>query len=747
MRISSILLEGTSTGVRPVNASQQVKEVSMGYLKDFQTQIANHDYPALLRLWEEYCASDEIDPEELYQILKSIKGSEIAEPFGRHVEKILPLWENLSSSDLSYQIIKLIFDLATTNSEALAQLACDYLKQKYPDDSHFNDKMRLIGLRSKEKFQGAISSYELLTHIQKGNFVFHTGGWGVGEIVDVSLIREQLSVEFDYVPGKKDISFANAFKTLIPIPKDHFLALRFGNPDLLESKARENPVEVMRMLLRDLGPKTAAEIKDELCDLVIPANEWTRWWQNARAKIKKDTIIETPLDLKEPFRLRGIEVSHEERLQKALETRPDANALILMIYSFLRDFSEILKNQQFKETLIAKLLETQSSEELSNAQELQLHFILQDLGSEPSIMAISELIQHFPSIEEIVEKIEIIAFKKRLLVGVRKYRPDWEAVFLNLLTKVEQNTLRDYLFQELNHPQTLEPLKQKLQELLQNPSQNPEAFLWYFQKINSQGSIPFSNAEGKTRFFESYLVLMHHLEALEEKRELLKKMHALLSNERYAIVRQIMQASSKEDVQEFLLLLTKCYSLSDHDIKIFYSLAEVAHPSLGKIKKKQEAGTSSDTQVIWTTAEGYKKLQQRIQQIATVETVLNAKEIETARSHGDLRENAEFKAALEKRDRLQSELKFLSDQLNASRIITKEDIVTDNIDIGCVVECENKRGEKAQYTILGPFDADPEKHILSFQSKLAQTMKGLKIGGQFEFQGDRYTVLSIRAFL
>jgi hypothetical protein len=34
----------------------------MSYLKDFLTQIASRDYPAFVRLWEEYCMSDEVDP-------------------------------------------------------------------------------------------------------------------------------------------------------------------------------------------------------------------------------------------------------------------------------------------------------------------------------------------------------------------------------------------------------------------------------------------------------------------------------------------------------------------------------------------------------------------------------------------------------------------------------------------------------------------------------------------------------------
>lgn len=718
----------------------------MSYLKDFQTHIANHDYPTFLKLWEEYCSGDELDPEEVCEILRAVKVSDIAEPFGRHVERILPLWHKLPDSPMSREILKLIIDIQTTNNENLAELCFEFLKKNYSEQKHFNDKIRLIGMRSKEKFQGAISNYELLSHMDKGKFVFHTSGWGVGEIIDVSLVREQLTLEFDYVPGKKELSFATAFKTLIPIPDDHFLALRFGSPDVLEKKAKDQPVEVIRMLLRDLGPKTAAEIKDELCDLVIPVAEWTRWWQTARAKIKKDTMIETPEDIRDPFRLRKSELSHEEKLRQVLETKPDANTLIQMVYTFMRDFPETLKNNDFKATLQAKLMEMLSYPEISKPQELQIHFFLQDLTHAKDYPKIAELIKFFESLEKVIDSVEILSFKKRILVEVRKHRPDWKEIFFDLLFKAEQGPLKDYILNELIAAKEETELKKKLEELYTYPSRSPDAFMWYFQKLQTQNNLPFNDKKGKTHFFEGLLILLSNIENLPEQRDMLKKIHALLSAGRFAIVRQTMQNASAEDVKEFLLLASKCHSLSDHDQKIFHSLAEVAHPSLTKNRKKQE-NAGQDNQPIWTTAEGYQKLQQRIQQIATSETVENAKEIEIARSHGDLRENAEFKAALEKRDRLQSELKFLSEQLSRARVFTKEDISNDEIGIGAVVDCKTKKGQTVTYSLLGPWDADPDKHILSFQSKLAQTMKGKKVGDKFVFQGEELTVVAIHSFL
>ncbi len=713
----------------------------MGYLVDFEKAIDNHDAPSILRLWEEYTSTDEVDGEDFQAVLEAVKSSELRDYIGRHVERSLSIWEKVEDKDLSGDILRLIVDLQVTNADELRDLTVAHLEQNFGSEKLFNEKMRLIGLRGKKgDFKGAISHYLLLNHMKKGHFVFHVSGWGVGEIMDVSMIREQLNLEFDYVPGRKDMAFKVAFSTLIPIPDTHFLAERFGSPDALEKKAKENPVEVIRRLLKDLGPKTAAEIKDELCELVIPETEWNRWWQTARAKVKKDTHIESPADLKSSFRLLKEEVPHEERLQKALEGKPDADTLIQMVYTFLKDFSDTLKNATFKKSLLVKMKELLSFQEITAAQELQIHFFLKDLSGEKDYQPTADLLKKTENIEELIKAIPIHSFKKRALVEVRKHRSDWQEIFLNLLFIVEQNTLRDYIVGELNLSDASEKLNERLDELCINPQQYPEFVIWYFQKCMTENKFPHGTKKGKPRVFEAFLIALGYLEQKGERRDLIKKMHGILAASRYAIVRKIMKDSTAVDVQEFLLLVSKCHSLSDHDIKLFHALAEVAHPSLANKHREPEV----EEEVIWTTQDGYTMLQKRIEQIGTIETVDNAKEIEIARAHGDLRENAEFKAALERRDRLQSELTSLSEQISKSRILNRDDFDKEKIGVGAIVVCKADDGKLVSYTLLGPWDANPDENILSFQSKLAKSMIGLKKGESFEFQGKKLTVTDFK---
>lgn len=712
----------------------------MGYLIDFEKAIDNHDSPTILRLWEEYTSTDEVEEEDFHAILEVVKASELKDYIGRHIERGIPLWNLMKDGPLKDDVLRLIVDLEVTENPSLRTITIQHLKKKYGEEPLFSEKMRLIGLRGgSESFKGAISHYELLNHFKKGNFVFHTAGWGVGELLDISMIREQIDCEFDYAPGRKDLSFRVAFHTLTPIPKTHFLARRFGEPDELEAEAKKNPVHVIRMLLKDLGPKTAAEIKEELCELVIPENEWNKWWQTARSKIKKDTQIENPKNTKLPFLLLKEEVSHEQRLLHSLEEKVDIEILINRIHSFFKDFSDTLKNTDFKATLLEKLKELIASQELSTAQELQLHYFLQDLSNKKEYPPIDTLLQESSSIHNLIKEIPIQALKKRTLINVQRVRQDWETLFLDIFFNIEQNLLRDFIFSELTGSNLKEALNKKLSELSAHPQQHPELAVWYFQKIMANENLPFGDNKGRSQFFEALLILLSYLEYQPEKRDLVKKIQGMITANRFALVRKIMKNSTVESVREFLLLTTKCQSITDHDLQIFQSLAEVAHPEL----KKGRDSSPAEDDLIWTTKKGYASIQKKIEKIGTIDTVENAKEIEIARSHGDLRENAEFKAALERRDRLQAELKMLSDQFQKCRILTKDDIDTKTVGIGTRITLKTNDEDPLVITLLGPWDADPDKNILSFQSKLAKTMLGKKRNETVALQGKTYTIEEI----
>lgn len=716
----------------------------MSYLEDFELAIQEEDFAHFLRLWEEYCLGDEVHGDELLKILKLTKNSKFGSPIGEIIETALPLWEKINDEKTAGEVLRLIIDLETTNTPQMADLSFNHLKKKYGSEENFNEKMRIVGLRSKTDFQGAITNYELLTHMKKGKFVFHTGGWGVGEIMDISFLREHVILEFEGIAALKDISFDNAFKNLEALPSDHFLARRFGDPDGLEQEGKNDPLKLIHLLLRDLGPKSAVEIKDELCGLVIPDEVWSKWWQGARAKLKKDTFVKSPESLRQPFSLREEALAHEEQFAESLTYVTSTEDLIQTTYAFIRDFPQVIKNDAGLKTTLSERLEEAMTKEKNRkdhkgiALTLELSFLLEDIFPVEFANKGAEILQSLRDPKEVIDAMEVLAFKKRALAIMKDVREDWVAKFLQLLLYAEQNYLRDYILKELLSIEGAAPLvKEKLQELIDKVSLYPESFFWYFQKIASQEEgIPLNDPKSGYLFLEAFMICLHYIEQKEGFRDLAKKMYQFLTAKRYAAFRTLIKGASVETLKEILLLASKCYSFTKQDLTIFQSLVEVVQPSLKTKEKEKEF----DFDILWTTQEGFQKVQERIKQIATVETIDNAKEIEAARALGDLRENAEYKFALERRSRLQAEIKTLSKQIERARILTREDVSPKEVSVGSIVKIHDKNGQKLVYTLLGPWDADPEKKILSFQSKFAMAMLGRKKGESFNFQGEEYTI-------
>jgi len=377
----------------------------------------------------------------------------------------------------------------------------------------------------------------------------------------------------------------------------------------------------------------------------------------------------------------------------------------------------------------------------------KLRFFYENFFGENPEKSIVELMKELEQPESMIDAIEIVAFKKQMLTSIREHRKDWGPIFLNMLFHVQQSALRDYIVNELNDSDQRNALVHKLTELGKNPGEQPDLFVWYFQKISSKEAKewPFSDKDGQCLFFESFLILLSQIENSPSYRELTKKIYTMIASKRYALVRTLLEGTSLEFVKEFLLLTSKCHTFTPQDIKILRSLAEVVHPSLAP--KKGARDTSPESRVIWTTEEGYFRVQDKIKQLGTVEIVDNAREIEAARALGDLRENSEYKYALERRARLQSSMKTLSDEFQRARIITKDDIHPVEVGIGSIVNLRDSKGQSVNYTILGPWDADPAKNILSIQSKLAQSMLGHKVGDKFDFRDEEFEVVEVKSSL
>jgi transcription elongation factor GreA len=129
------------------------------------------------------------------------------------------------------------------------------------------------------------------------------------------------------------------------------------------------------------------------------------------------------------------------------------------------------------------------------------------------------------------------------------------------------------------------------------------------------------------------------------------------------------------------------------------------------------------------TRAGYEKLEQELRQLKSVERPRIVREIEAARAHGDISENAEFHAAKERQSHLEGRVRLLEDRLARAQVIDTTGQTSDTVRFGVTVDLEDvESGERVTYTILGEEESDVAQGRISVTSPVARALLGKGVG-------------------
>jgi transcription elongation factor GreA len=138
--------------------------------------------------------------------------------------------------------------------------------------------------------------------------------------------------------------------------------------------------------------------------------------------------------------------------------------------------------------------------------------------------------------------------------------------------------------------------------------------------------------------------------------------------------------------------------------------------------------------------ESFEARKKEYELLITVKIPKNKEDIAEARAHGDLRENAEYKMARQEQDIMLSRKAELEIDINRSRVTDFSDAPTDSIGIGSVVELEQaSTGQVNKYSILGAWDSDPDRNIVSYKTPLAKALIGKQTGDSVEIDIDGHS--------
>lgn len=132
---------------------------------------------------------------------------------------------------------------------------------------------------------------------------------------------------------------------------------------------------------------------------------------------------------------------------------------------------------------------------------------------------------------------------------------------------------------------------------------------------------------------------------------------------------------------------------------------------------------------ILLTPEGYEKLKEEIRHLKEVKRIEVAKQLEVARAHGDLRENAEYDAAKNAKANLEARIRMLEEKLVHAKVVDAKDAPTDKIYFGTSAELKNlKTSQKVVFSFVAQDEADIAKNKISISSPIGKALLGHAAG-------------------
>jgi transcription elongation factor GreA len=149
------------------------------------------------------------------------------------------------------------------------------------------------------------------------------------------------------------------------------------------------------------------------------------------------------------------------------------------------------------------------------------------------------------------------------------------------------------------------------------------------------------------------------------------------------------------------------------------------------------------------TPRGHALLEEELKRLRSEERPRIVREIETARAHGDISENAEYHAAKERQGQIEARLRQLEDRLARAQVIDPAEQSGDRVVFGATVMLSDVESEeRITYTIVGEDEADVNQGMISVTSPVARAIMGREQGSSVQVRVPKGTreleILEIR---
>ncbi|MGN0730162.1 transcription elongation factor GreA [Treponema sp.] len=686
------------------------------------------------------------------------------------MQELYKYYKETSKWDTAITILKLILEIDSKDSWARKEIT-ECFRGKYADHSHLEDYIKSSNLeQSFRNVFEAISDFEKHIAFDAKNYVFHRT-WGVGIITKVE--GDILTINFGKKTGVHTMSLKMAVSALQPLAKDHIKVYKktVKHEELVKKVKSDIPWTLKTIIKSYNNNCDEKHIKAELVPSILKdqsvskdgktksSSEWTSWHSKAQKILSEDPSFGVNPNDVNFYTVRDRELSKSERLANEFKANKEFFPRIDIISRYL-DAIEDPSDEQFSDmfSYFANYLKAFSS---VNEQTVASYLVVQEIVKRisalenPAKFTFSQLYSEIENPSEMYTKLKDTKnthLKKMFLANIKMLQ-DWDSQYIRLFpTVLDKNIIAEIISADKK-----EKAVHLVQDIFNDYRNNRNAAIYLIAECKSEDWFTEAGISEEKQLVTLVNIISvccreknNHVNTVENTKTI-KAATALLFggklNEDKNAMLSYMLANSTD-------VITRMYTMVSDltDLEPKYKAA-LRNGILGKYPdfKFQEAEIKQETpKGLLVTAKMLDVKRALVEDIEKTQLPKIAEEIAEAKAKGDLKENAEYHAAIEAQSRLNAQLSKLKEELARAVVFDPSTATTSIVSFGTKVTFENHLENKDNvYTILGPWESNVDEGIISYLSPLGNNLLDMKKGERRTFTINEhkydFTVKSIEA--
>jgi len=572
-----------------------------------------------------------------------------------------------------------------------------------------------------EPLDKSLVRLEKLLGFQPGALVLN-GTWGLGVVKRLDYFYKKITVDFKTKKGHQ-FTYAAAVDMLERAPEGHILVKYHDRDAELQTLIKEQPGEFIKDVLKSYGDMPITRLEDVCAQNgFVKSVNWKKFWEGARAALRKDKLVEIPVKRADPIRLKASVEDYGDSWLTAFSHETDPKLLLAGVKEFVAQGKFKTATDEVKAKIEERLVfAVTAARKVDDALYTRLAVTVRELGfSKPAAAEMRDYLwerKRFVKAAATLPAREVGAMIAFLADGDEAKARLYAAVPDLCFTAVAE------IVQQFGQEEACRQAMGALMKAPKAPATLTTLLVGKYENFRAWTELPplstlltHAIALGEGRQSGETLKMQNLIRRLFADVKWLAKVFAWLAPADQALFFERFQASIAWDPSTHHTIVVRMTRIVP---------ALEAHV-VAVEKKKEYARLTSYRSFALKKAEYLKLINEDMPE--------NVRKIEFAKGFGDLSENAEYQYAKDEQRQLMQKQTLMQQDLETVKPSDFADATTDEVMPGVAVVVATADGEKT-YSILGEWDNDPEQGVLSSKARLAVNMLGKKVGDQFELPG------------